>query len=107
MAYLLLFAAIASEVIGTLSLRASEGFSRPGFSVVVLAGYVTAFVLLSFALERGLSLSVGYGIWAAAGVAAVAVLSVPVFGESLTPLQLVGLVLVIAGVCALELGRVH
>lgn len=38
------------------------------------------------------------------GFAAVAVLSIPLFGESLSPIQVGGLVLVIVGVVALQAG---
>lgn len=107
MTYLFLAAAICAEVAATMSLRASEGFSRPGYVAVVVVGYIAAFALLNLALERGLALGMAYAIWAAAGVAAVAVLSVPAFGETLTALQIGGLVLVIAGVVALELGASH
>lgn len=107
MGYVLLVGAIVTEVIATLSLRASEGFSKPLYVVVVVAGYLAAFSMLSFALERGLPLAVAYSIWAAAGVAAVTVLSVPLFDESLTPIRGVGLALVISGVVALEMGRAH
>jgi small multidrug resistance pump len=105
--YLFLTLAIASEIAATLSLRASEGFSKPHFTIVVVAGYLAAFVGLSLALQRGLPLGVAYGTWAAAGVALVAVLSVPLFGESLTPVQIGGIGLVVAGVLALELGAEH
>jgi hypothetical protein len=44
---------------------------------------------------------------AAVGVAAVAVLSIPLFGETLTRIQVGGLVLVVAGVVALEAGASH
>jgi small multidrug resistance pump len=104
MAYVFLAAAIGAEVVGTLCLRASEGLSKPPFVAVVITGYVAAFILLSLALDRGLPLGVAYGIWAAAGVASVAVLSVPLFGESLSALQVGGLVLVVLGVFALEIG---
>ncbi len=107
MAYLLLAGAIMSEVIATLSLRASEGFARPQFLAVTLVGYIAAFSALSLALQRGLPLGVAYGVWAAAGVALVALLSVPLFGESLSIVQGLGVVLVIAGVLALELGGTH
>jgi small multidrug resistance pump len=50
-------------------------------------------------------LGVAYGVWAAAGVTLIALLGVAVLGERLTPVQVVGVVLVIAGVLALELGR--
>jgi len=105
--YLFLSIAIASEIIATLSLRASEGFSKPHYAVVVVAGYLAAFVGLSMALQRGLPLGVAYGTWAAAGVALVAVLSVPLFGESLTPVQIGGIGLVVAGGLGLELGGPH
>jgi len=104
MGYLFLAGAIASEVIATLSLRASEGFSKLGYTAVVVVGYVAAFVLLSLTLTRGVQLGVAYGIWAAVGVAAVAVLSIPLFGEGLTGTQVGGLVLVVLGVVALEVG---
>ena len=71
MAYLLLALAILSEVVATTSLKLSEGFTRVGPSVVVVVGYVAAFLLLSKTLQRGLSISLAYGIWAAAGVAGV------------------------------------
>jgi small multidrug resistance pump len=102
--YLFLIGAILSEVCGTLALRASEGFSRPLYAVVVVVGYCGAFALLSFALQRGIPLGVAYGVWAAAGVALVAVLSVPLFGDGLTGLQYCGLALVMVGVFAIEIG---
>ena len=105
MGYVFLSFAIAVEVIGTLSLRASEGFSKPLFTVLVAVGYLLAFVFLSLALSHGLPLSVAYALWAAAGVAAVAILSVPIFGEGLSMLQVGGIALVVTGVVAIELGR--
>jgi small multidrug resistance pump len=105
--YLFLVGAICAEIAATLSLRAAEGFSKLPFVAVVVVGYVAAFTCLSMALQRGVPLGVAYGIWSAAGVAAVAALSVPLFGESLSALQVGGLALVIAGVAALELGASH
>jgi small multidrug resistance pump len=104
MGYLFLAAAILSEVIATLSLRASDGFTKWPFVAVLVVGYVLSFVGLSAALGRDVPLGLAYGIWAAVGVASVAVLSIPLFGETLTGIQVGGLVLVIAGVVALELG---
>lgn len=99
--------AIAAEVSGTVALRFSEGFSRPVPSVIVVLGYGTAFYGLSQALSRGMSLGIAYGVWAAAGVALVALIGAVFLGESLTWVQLGGIALVIGGVLALELGRAH
>ena len=107
MGYAFLAGAICAEVVATMSLRASEGFSKLGFTVLVAVGYIAAFLLLSVALQRDIPLGVAYGVWAAAGVAAVALLSVPIFAETLTAIQLGGLALVIAGVLALEIGGAH
>jgi small multidrug resistance pump len=105
--YIWLAVAIAAEVAGTVSLKLSEGFSRLVPSVVVVGAYVLAFYSLSQALSRGLPVGVAYGIWAATGVAAIAVIGVLFLGESLSWVQVGGIGLVIAGVLALELGGAH
>ena len=46
MHWILLTAAIISEVIGTSALKASEGFSRLWPSVIVTIGYALAFYFL-------------------------------------------------------------
>jgi small multidrug resistance pump len=99
-----LVGAIAAEVTATTSLKLSEGFSRLVPSVVVVVGYAAAFTMLSQALARGMDLGVAYGVWAAAGIALVAVIGALFLGESLTWVQVGGIALVIGGVMALELG---
>lgn len=96
--------AIGAEVTATMSLRASEGFSRLLPSLLTVAGYGLAFWALSQALVRGMALGMAYGVWAAAGVAIVAVLGVLFLGESLTWVQVGGILMVVGGVLALELG---
>ena len=107
MGYVFLAAAISAEVAATLSLRASDGFSKLPYAVVVVVGYIAAFTFLTLALQRDLPLGIAYGIWAAVGVAVVALLSIPLFGESLSAIQVGGLVLVVLGVFALEAGAAH
>ena len=55
MQYLLLFGAIASEVIGTLALRVAAN-GRSGFYAVVAVGYVVAFTMLWGSLRLGMPL---------------------------------------------------
>ncbi len=62
--YVLLGAAIASELLGTTALKLSEGFSKPVPSLGVVLGYGVAFYLVSLTLEE-LPLGVVYGTWAA------------------------------------------
>jgi small multidrug resistance pump len=106
MIWVFLVGAILTEVGGTLSLKVASTGRRPWYAVVVVT-YVAAFVLLSQALDRGMALGVAYGIWAAVGVALTALLSRPLFGDPLTPTMAVGILLIMAGVLAIEVGATH
>lgn len=102
MKWAMLALAIVLEVTGTLSMRASEGFTRLGFSLLTVAAYLGAFTLLGLVLKQGLPVGVAYGVWAGAGVALVALLGRFVFGEPLTLAMWVGFLLIIAGVFLVE-----
>lgn len=100
----LLGLAIVLEVAGTLSMRASDGFTKVGFTLLTATAYLGAFALLGLVLARGVPVGVAYGIWAAVGVALVAVLGKAVFGDPLTPAMWVGVLLIMAGVWLVETG---
>ncbi|MFI9008501.1 DMT family transporter [Actinosynnema sp. NPDC053489] len=102
--YLVLAVAIIGEVTATVSLKLSEGFSKPVPSVVVVIGYLVAFGALSRVLQLGMPIGVAYAIWCAFGIAAVASIGVLVFKEPINATMVVGLLLVIAGVVAIEVG---
>lgn len=105
-AWFALAGAIGVEVCATLSLRMAA-MGRRAFYVVVVAGYLTAFGLLTVALSQGLPLGVAYGVWAAAGVALTAVASRLLFADPLTPLMGLGIALIIGGVLLVEAGGAH
>jgi small multidrug resistance pump len=98
----LLSAAITIEVAATLSLRASR--DHWGWLVVVVAGYVGAFVLLTLVLRAGIPIGVTYGIWGALGTAGTAVLAAVIFGDPFTWAIVMGIGLIIAGVLLIEIG---
>jgi len=99
---LLLAIAIACEVAATLSLRYSDGFSRPVPSALVVVGYVISFWLLALVL-RDLSIGTTYAIWAGAGTAALALIGIVALGEPATAVKLASIGLIIAGVIGLNL----
>ncbi|MEU5882571.1 multidrug efflux SMR transporter [Spirillospora sp. NPDC047279] len=103
MPYVLLGLAIAAEVTATLSLRASESFSKFGPSAVVVIGYLISFLLLGKALT---SLNVGpvYAIWSALGTIGAFAGGVLLFDEQLKPITIIGAGIVIAGVIVMNLG---
>ena len=105
MTWLLLASAIVCEVTGTLALK--RALDHPLFYVVVVLGYVAAFVLLTLTLKHGLGIGVTYGVWAACGVALTAVGSKVLFDEPLTRLMLLGIGFIIVGVLLVETGASH
>lgn len=98
----LLGGAIATEVAATLSLRASQDHSA--WLVLVVAGYVSAFVLLTMVLREGIPVGVAYGIWGALGTACTAVLAALLFDDPFTWPVVAGIGLIIAGVLLIEFG---
>ena len=103
--YLFLAIAIATEVVATAFLKYTSGDDPKWWAfVIVVVGYVASFFALSQSLSRGVPLGVAYAIWSAVGVAAIAIISWVFFKESLTWVQILGLVLLIGGVGLLELG---
>lgn len=108
MGYVFLGLAIVGEVIGTTFLKFTSGEKAVWWAYgVVVVGYVFAFSMLSLTLSRGVPLGTAYAIWAGVGVVLVATISWLAFGESLTWQQIVGIVLVTAGVVLLEAGGKH
>ena len=98
----LLIAAVATEVRATLSLRAYQ--DHAGWLVLVVSGYLAAFVLLTLVLRAGMPVGVAYGIWGALGTAATAVLAAVLFGDPFTWPIVAGIGLIIGGVLLVELG---
>ncbi|RFS82458.1 QacE family quaternary ammonium compound efflux SMR transporter [Actinomadura spongiicola] len=103
MPFVLLAFAIAFEVTATLSMRASEGFTKPWPSVIVVAGYVISFVFMAKALT---SLNVGpvYAIWSALGTIGAFAGGVLLFDEPVKPVTIAGAVIVVVGVIVINLG---
>ena len=106
MTALLLSAAIAAEVIATVSLKASDGFSRPVPSAITVVGYLISFWLLALVLKE-LSVGTTYAIWSAVGTAAVALIGIAAYGETASLLKIASLGLIVLGVIGLNAAGAH
>lgn len=102
MHWIYLFVAIVSEVIGTSALRASEGFTRPWPSVLVVAGYGMAFYCLSLTL-RTIPMGIAYAVWSGIGVVLISIAGWFFYGQKLDAAALAGIVLIVAGVVVINL----
>lgn len=100
----LLAAAIALEVVGTVFLRISDGFTKVIPCAVVIVAYTASFVLLSWILRTGVPIGIVYAIWSAIGVTIVTLLGMALFDDKISWLSGLGIVIVIVGVVLVELG---
>ncbi|HEU6441819.1 MAG TPA: SMR family transporter [Microvirga sp.] len=101
MTYLYLGIAIVAEVIATSALKASDGFSRLGPSLVVLLGYGLAFFCLSLTL-RTIPTGIAYAIWSGVGIVLISAIGWIWFKQALDAPAIIGLGLIIAGVVVVQ-----
>jgi small multidrug resistance pump len=101
-----LLLAIGTEVVATSALKASDGFSRLMPSTVVVAGYAASFCFLSLSLARSRWAPV-YAVWSGIGTAAIALIGVVFFQETLGWLGIGGIVLIVGGVVLLNTSGAH
>ena len=101
MAWFLMMVAILFEVSGTTSMKLADGFTKLVPSILIFVFYGLSFVALTFALKK-IDLSIAYAVWSGVGTAIVALIGIVWFGEAVTALRVVSLVMIIAGVIGLH-----
>lgn len=101
--WLCLAGAIALEIAGTVSMKLSHGFTRPLPSTMLFVFYAASFFLMTLAVKR-IDMSVSYAIWSGVGTAAIALIGVFAFRESLTWVQVASIVAIVGGVIGLRAG---
>ena len=97
----LLSLAIISEVVATVFLKFTDGFTNIVPSIVVVVGYALSFWLLALIL-KDLEIGFVYAVWSGAGTALIAAVGMVAFGESATALKFVSIALIIVGVVGLN-----
>lgn len=102
MPYLTLALAILAETIGTTALQASQQFTRPGPSVVVVVAYAAAFYLLAIALKT-VPVGIAYAIWSGLGIVLIALIGYLAFGQRLDLPAVLGIAMILAGILVIHL----
>lgn len=100
-AWLLLIAAGLIDVAWAASMKLSQGYTRPGWTVVSLIA-LAAFVYLLGRALTALPVGSAYAVWTGIGAAGTVLLGAVVFGETLNPLRLGGVALIVAGIVLLH-----
>ncbi|MDF1557779.1 MAG: multidrug efflux SMR transporter [ANME-2 cluster archaeon] len=103
--YLIL--AIIFEVLGTICMKLSQGFTKMVPSIFMIILYIISFGLLTMALKK-IDVSIAYAIWAGMGTALIATVGILWFKEPISALKIISLGLIIIGVVGLNLsGKMH
>jgi quaternary ammonium compound-resistance protein SugE len=89
------------EIVFATSMKASEGFTRPGPTAITVVGIVGGMYFLGLAMKQ-LPVSVAYPVWVGVGTAGAVLLGAWLFGETLTLLKLASVALIALGVAGLR-----
>lgn len=101
--WILLGLAIATEIIGTLSMKwSSVNDSNLGY--IFMLGMITlSYILLSFSIKR-IALGVAYAMWEGIGILFITLFSVLLFDESVSLLKITGLTTLVVGIVLIKSG---
>ena len=84
------------EVVWAFSMKQSDGFTRPGPTVVTIAAMIASFALLSLSM-KSLPLGTAYTIWT--GIGAVGAF----LGEAASAMRIVATLLIVAGLVLMKI----
>lgn len=101
--FAMLAVSIGCEVVGTIFMKLSLGFTLPGPTLVTAVTYAITMSLLVVILKH-LPLGLVYGIWGGVGTAATMLVGVIVWNDPFTGVTAVALVLIVVGVYLLNKG---
>jgi multidrug transporter EmrE-like cation transporter len=102
MGALFLGIAIIGEVIATSFLRASQGFTQPLPTSIVVIGYGVTFYFFSLALQT-IPVGIAYAIWSGVGIVLVSIIAFIVYRQALDTPALIGMGMILAGVLVINL----
>jgi small multidrug resistance pump len=96
--------AIFFGVLGTVSMKLSQGLKKWKPSVGLVVFYVISFIALTLAI-KGIDMSIVYAIWSGVGTVLVAIIGFFIFKEPITTRKIISLLLVVLGVLGIHLNN--
>lgn len=106
MEWVYLIVAGGLEVFWSTCLKLSEGFSVLRFSILTVIGMIFSFLFLSQATKT-LPLGTSYAIWTGSGALGAVIVGVLLFKESVSPLRLMFVALLLIGIIGLKATSGH
>lgn len=95
--WIFLLAAVAAEIVGVTAMKLDAQHGSWGALLFMYAMIGLSFFLLATAMEH-IPMAVSYATWEMLGLTAVAFIGYRYFGESIGPMKLLGMGVLIAGV---------
>ncbi|KRM72162.1 DMT family transporter [Lacticaseibacillus brantae] len=89
------------EVVWASTMKLSAGFTKLGFTLLTLLGMLASFLLLAKATKT-LSLSIAYPVWTGIGAVGAILVGVIVFGDKLSPITWVFVVLLLISIIGIK-----
>ena len=102
MAWIVLLLAGVLEIGWAVGLKYTDGFSRLWPSLATIGAMAISLLLLGLAV-RTLPIGTAYAVWTGIGTGGTVLLGMALFGEPVTPLRLVFIGMIIAGIIGLKL----
>lgn len=106
MAWIELLIAGGLEVFWSTFMKLSEGFTRPLYTALTIAGMAVSFLLLSQA-TKVLPLGTAYAVWTGIGALGAVVVGIVVFREPVTALRMLFAALLLIGIIGLKATSAH
>ena len=95
--WIFLLAAVAAEIVGVTAMKLDAQHGSWGALLFMYAMIGLSFFLLATAMEH-IPMAVSYATWETLGLTAVAFIGYRYFGESIGPMKLLGMGVLISGV---------
>ena len=100
-AWLLLLIAGVLEIVWSVSMKASAGFTRLPLTVLTIAAAWASFILLGLSL-KSLPVGTAYAVWTGIGAIGAATLGALLFNEPVTIARIGCIALIVAGIIGLR-----
>ncbi len=91
------------EVVWAFAMKQSDGFTRPGPTIVTITAMIASFALLSLSM-KSLPLGTAYTIWTGIGAVGAFLVGIAMLGEAASAMRIVATLLIVAGLVLMKIG---
>lgn len=102
MAWVYLIFAGLFEIVWATSMKLSDGFSKPSYTVLTIVTMVVSFWLLSLAMKT-LPLGTAYTIWTGIGALGAFVVGIVWMGDAVSAVRILATVLIVLGLVLMKI----